>query len=230
METGDWIIRDKFDPILKDKKTVIVSRDSKPGLLTGIDKPYYERSYPKTAVVYRIYPLNEKPNIEKLAPMKYSSPATSSLNCVAERVTEHFTNSLRGNKLTDLRRSKINEWGLSVKERGATISDIAKLETSLRFPITVATITGEVLYESKYKSKGTPIKIIDHNKHAWTPAVTIFPRNRTVKYIPAEFLGENDFLFETRLFDFIHQLTANFPCKCGCLIGLRTNQIILINL
>ena len=104
METGDWNIRDKFDPILKDNKTVIVSRDSKPGLLTEIDKLYYERSYPVAAVVYGIYPLNEKPDIEKLAPMKYSS-----LNCVAERVTEHFTNSLRGNKLTDLRRKKINE-------------------------------------------------------------------------------------------------------------------------
>ena len=63
-ESGDWIIRDKFEPILKDKKTVIVSRDSKPGILTGIDKPYYERSYPETAVVYGIYPLNLKPDIK----------------------------------------------------------------------------------------------------------------------------------------------------------------------
>ena len=128
VESGDWIIRDKFEPILKDKKTVTVSRDSKPGLLTGIDKPYYERAYPETAVVYGIYPLNEKPDIGKLAPMKYSSK----INCVAERITEHFTNASRGNKLTDLRRSKIDQWGLTVKDRGATISDIAKLETSLR--------------------------------------------------------------------------------------------------
>ena len=89
----------------KTKKTVVVSRDSKPGLLTGIDKPYYERAYPETAVVYGIYPLNEKPDIGKLKPMKYSS-LTSPLNCVAERITEHFTNASRGNKLTDLRRKK----------------------------------------------------------------------------------------------------------------------------
>ena len=85
---------------------------------------------------------------------------------------------------------KITLWELTVKERGATISDISKLETSLRFPMTVMTITGKVLYESKYKSKGAPIKIIDHNKHAWTSAVTIFPRNRTIKHIPEEFLVE----------------------------------------
>ena len=103
-----WIIRDKFEPILKDKKTVTVTSDSKPGLLTGIDKPYYELAYPETAVVYGIYPLNEKPDIGKLAPMKQSSPATSSLNCEAERIIEHCTNASRGNKLTDLRRSKID--------------------------------------------------------------------------------------------------------------------------
>ena len=155
-ESGDWIIRDKFEPILKDKKTVVVSRDSKPGLLTGIDKPYYERAYPETAVVYGIYALNEKPDIKKLKPMKYSS----SLNCVEERVIEHFTNALRGNKLTDLRRKKITQWGLTVKERGASIFDIAKLETSLRFPITVLTITGQVLYESKYKQMEPQAKLL----------------------------------------------------------------------
>ena len=77
-------------------------------MLTGIDKPYYERLYPLTAVVYGIYPLNEKPNIENLAPMKYSSSVALPLNCVAERETEHFTNALRGKKLTDLRRRKIS--------------------------------------------------------------------------------------------------------------------------
>ena len=211
VEDGDWIIRDKFEPILKDKKTVVVSRDSKPGLLTGIDKPYYERAYPETAIVYGIYPLNKKPDIGKLKPMKQLSSATSSLNCVAARITEHFTNASRGNKLTDLRRSKIAQWELTVKDRGATISDIAKLETSLRFPITVMTITGEVLYESKYNKNGAPIKIIDHNEHAWTSAVTIFPRNRTIRYIPDEFLGEDSFLAEQKLFDAIAHLSKNDP-------------------
>ena len=86
--------------------------------------------------------------------------------------------------MTDLRRRKINEWELTVRKSGATINDIATLETALRFPITVETITGEVLYPSKYYSKVAPIKIIDHNKHAWTSAITIFPRERTVRYSP----------------------------------------------
>ena len=210
-ESGNWIIRDKFEPIRSGKKVITLSRDSKPGLLTGIDKPYYERAYAETAVVYGLYPLNQKPDIKKLKPMKQSL----SLNCVAERVIEHFTNSCRGNKLTDLRRNKITQWGETVKQRGATISDVARLETSLRFPITVTTITGEVLYESKYKSQGAPIQIIDHNEHAWTPAVTIFPRERTVKYIPEEFLGEefyrDGFLSERKLFDAVAGLCKNDP-------------------
>ena len=103
LESGDWIIRYKLDPILKDMKTLTVSCYSKPGLLTGIDRPYYDRAYPETAVVYGIYSLNKKPDIGKLAPMKQST----GINCVAERVIEHFTNALRGNKLTDLRRKKI---------------------------------------------------------------------------------------------------------------------------
>ena len=88
--------------------------------------------------------------------MKYAS-----LNCVADRATKHFTDALRGNKLTDLRRKKINQWGLTVKESGATIQYVAELERILKFPILVPTITGKLLYEPKYKSRGSPIKISD---------------------------------------------------------------------
>ena len=83
--------------------------------------------------------------------------------------------------------------GVNSQRAGATINDISKLETSLRFPKTVLTIIGTVLYESKYNKNGAPFKIIDHNEHAWTSTVTIFPRNRTIKYIPQEFLAENGF-------------------------------------
>jgi hypothetical protein len=48
----------------------------------------------------------------------------------------------------------------------------------LKFPITVRSITTEI-YECK--SKGAPMNIIDHNAHAWTSVVTIFPQNRSVK-------------------------------------------------
>jgi hypothetical protein len=70
---GGWIIRDKRDPVLHNGKIAILSKNSKPGMLIGIDKIYYERSYPVVAVVYGIYLLN-KPNIDKLKPMRMSPP------------------------------------------------------------------------------------------------------------------------------------------------------------
>ena len=79
LESGEWIIRDKLDPILKNREPVIVSRNSTPGLLTGIDRPYYERAYPETAIVYGIYPL-KKPDIENLAPMRQSTSVVKPLN------------------------------------------------------------------------------------------------------------------------------------------------------
>jgi hypothetical protein len=149
VETDDdiWIIREKRDPIhtqLGNNKTLLLNNKSKPGILTGIDKPYFERGYPVTAVVYGLYLLNDKPNIEDLKPMRLSE---LKINCVAERITEHFTNAMRGNGLTDLRRKKICEWGETVKDSGASIKDVAKLEKLLRFPITVRTLTGEILYK-----------------------------------------------------------------------------------
>ena len=79
------------------------------------------------------------------------------------------------------------------------------------------TITGEVLYKSKYNKRGAPIKIIDHNRHAWTSAVTIFPRERIIKYIP-----EDGFLVEEKLFDFIAQLSKNDPVSVWLLRSAET--------
>ena len=76
--------------------------------------------------------------------------------------------------MTDLRRNKIYEWALTVPDNGATIQNVAELEKILQFLITVETITGEVLYELKYKSRGSPINNIYHNAHAMTCAITIF--------------------------------------------------------
>ncbi len=54
-------------------------------------------------MIYAIYPLNYKANVTDLKPMRLSE---SKINCVAERITEYFTNVMRGNGLTDLRRKK----------------------------------------------------------------------------------------------------------------------------
>ena len=102
-----------------------MSQDSKPGTFTGIDKPYQEKFYPVTSVVYRIYPLNGKQKINILKTMRHSS-----LNCVAERIIKPFTNALRGNKLMDIRRNKKkkDESWLTVWKRGAIIQNVDELE------------------------------------------------------------------------------------------------------
>jgi len=148
--------------------------------------------------------------------------SSSTLNCVAERVMEHFTNAQRGNKLTEQRRKKITEWGLTVKD-GATINDVEILERKLKFLISVKTLTGEVLYDGKYKSKGAPIEIIVHNSHAWTSAVTIFPRERTIRYTP------EDCTSEEKLFDFIAQLSKTDPVSVWLLRSDQDPEMDLIN-
>lgn len=200
-ENGDetWIIRDKLDPVLADRKTVLLSKDSKPGVLVGIDIPYYVRAYPVTAVVYGIYPM-KKPSVDKLNPMRVST-----LNCVAERVMEHFKNAARGNGLTALRQTKITTWANRVANKGASINDVAELERLLKFPITVASLTGEQLYKSKYNSRGSSITIIDHNSHAWAESVTVFPRDRVVKYYPG------NASISGNMFDCIYEISKTDP-------------------
>ena len=102
-ETSDikYIIRDNLDPVMKDKKTVVINPDkTSPGVLTGIDSHYYERDYPVTVTIYGLYKIKD-PDIKKLAPMRISSSTLiSSMNCVAERVKEHLLNATHGGKLT----------------------------------------------------------------------------------------------------------------------------------
>ena len=67
------IIRDNLNPVMKDKKTVIINPDeTSPGVLTGIDSHYYERDYPMTVTIYGIYKI-KTPDIKKLSPMRTSS-------------------------------------------------------------------------------------------------------------------------------------------------------------
>ena len=91
---GDWTVEDKFDPVRTEHKkgqtVVTITKDTKPGLFTGIDRPYYQNAYPVTGVVYGLYPIEEA-DPTKLAPMK-----DGDYNCVAQRVVEHFENMTRG--------------------------------------------------------------------------------------------------------------------------------------
>ena len=69
----DWVLEDKFDPVLAERKkgqgVVEVSRDTKPGVLTGIDSVFYQNAYPITAVVYGLYPVRD-PDPVNLAPLR----------------------------------------------------------------------------------------------------------------------------------------------------------------
>ena len=61
-----------------------VARNTSPGILTGINSVFYQNAYPVTAVVYGLYPIRD-PDPANLAPLR-----DGDLNCVAQRVVEHF--------------------------------------------------------------------------------------------------------------------------------------------
>lgn len=184
--TGDepgckWVIEDNRAPVeeeaRKGGKTVEISRETKPGALTGIDKVYYKSAYPYTMVIYGLYPIRE-PNPDNLAPLK-----DGDLNCVAQSVVDHFDNALRGQGLTPARSRKIQDWEEKVRETGASVNDVAALETVIRRSIILRDITGGDIYNSgKYGGYGhKPIILIVHNGHAWG-ADLAFPQACTVNF------------------------------------------------
>ena len=77
----DWVVEDKYDPVCAERKKgqgiTEICRDTKPGLLTGIDKVYCQNAYPVTAVVYGLYPISD-PDPANLAQLR-----DGDLTCVA---------------------------------------------------------------------------------------------------------------------------------------------------
>ena len=67
-----------------------VSRDTKSGVLTGIDSVFFQNAYPVTAVANGLYPVRDQ-DPANLAPL-----SDGDLNCVAQRVVDHFKGALRG--------------------------------------------------------------------------------------------------------------------------------------
>ena len=132
----DWVLEDKFDPVRAERKkgqgVVEVSRDTKP----GIDSVFYQNAYPVTAAVYGLYPIRG-PDPANLAPLR-----DGDLNCVAQRVVEHFEGALRGQGLTPTRRHKIQEWEEKDHETGATVEVVAELEKILWRAIILRDIAG----------------------------------------------------------------------------------------
>ena len=124
----DWFLEDKFDPVRNERKkgqgVIEISRDTKPGMLTGIDCVFYQNAYPVTAVAYGLYPIRD-PAPANLAPLR-----DGDLNCVAQSVVEYFEGVLRGQGLTPIRRQKIQGSEERVHESGAIVDDVAELKRS----------------------------------------------------------------------------------------------------
>ncbi|MEW8689009.1 MAG: hypothetical protein AB2556_24585 [Candidatus Thiodiazotropha sp.] len=99
----------------KEQAIIEISRDTKPGVLTGIDRVFYQNAYPVTAVAYGLFPVRD-PNPANLAPLR-----DGDLNCVDQTVVEHFEGALRGQGLTPARRQKILEWEERVHDSGASV-------------------------------------------------------------------------------------------------------------
>ena len=211
----DWVLEDKFDPVRAERKkgqgVVEVSRDTKPVVLTGLDSAFYQNAYPVTAVVSGLYPVRD-PDPANLAPLR-----DSDLNCVAQRVVEHFEGALRGQGLTPTRRHKIQEWEEKVHETGATVEDVAELEKILWRPIVLRDIAGEIFNRGKY-SRNRSIELICHNGHAW-PKDLHFPQSREVH------------IYEGNVWHAIREVTQGEPLAVWLLGGqdrqLSVDQFVL---
>jgi hypothetical protein len=97
----------------------------------------YHHGYPVTTVIYGFY-LFRDPD-----PVNLASIRDGDLNCVAQRVVEHFEGTLGGHGLTPTWRQKIQEWEERVHETGASVNDVAELEKILKQAIILQDIAGE---------------------------------------------------------------------------------------
>ena len=142
----DWVLEDKFDPVRAERKksrgVVEVAQNTSPGVLTGIDSVIYQNAYPVTAVVYGLYSIRDQ-DPANLAPLR-----DGDLNCVAQRVVEHFAGDLRAQGLTATRRQKIQEWEDRIHKTGATVDDVAELEKILKRPIVLRDIACEDIFNT----------------------------------------------------------------------------------
>ena len=157
--------------------------------------------------MYGLYTVRD-PDPANLAPLR-----DGDLNCVAQRVVEHFEGVLRGRGLTPTRRQKIQEWAERVHESGATVVDVAELEKILMRTIILRDIAGEDIYNSgKFRASGwKPVELIIHNCHAWSKDLH-FPQSREVH------------IYEGDVWQAIREATQNEP-KAVWLLGAQDRQL-----
>ena len=145
-EEGVFVVEDAFQPLragrTRGQAVIEITAQTNPGVLEGIDRPYFGNAYPMSAVVYGLYPIRE-PDPANLAPMR-----AGDLNCVARVALNHLESATRGHGLTAARRAKIEAWEAGIHEAGATLQDLAGLEAAARRAIIVRDIAGEILHSS----------------------------------------------------------------------------------
>ena len=111
----------------KKGQTVLeIARDTKPGVLTGIDKVFSQNAYPVTAVVYGPYPIRD-PDPTNLAVLRHGDLLCRSTGSGV--FPGRFEGRGANEGLTSARRQKIREWEERVHETGASVYDVAGLET-----------------------------------------------------------------------------------------------------
>ena len=172
---------------------------------------FYQNAYHVTAVVYGLYPVRD-PDPANLAPLR-----DGNLNCVAQRVVEHFEGALRGQGLTPTRRHKIQESEEKVHETGATVDDVAELEKILKRAIILRDIAGEdILISGNYHHCRWKVELICHNGHAW-PKDLHFLQSREVH------------IYEGNVWHAIREVTQGEPLAVWLLGGrqLSVDQLVL---
>src|SRR5579871_1285270 len=105
------------------------------------------------------------------------------LNCMAQRVIEHFEKAKRGYRLTSIYKQKISTWEKRMRQLGAQVEDVVELEKILKRPIKLLDIThGTIFNSSKYRtSRFEEIEMVVHNGHAFLRNHH-FSRDRIMEY------------------------------------------------
>ncbi|MES9879416.1 MAG: hypothetical protein ABW185_00860 [Sedimenticola sp.] len=135
------------------------------------------------------------------------------LNCVAQRVVEHFEGALRVQGLTPVRIRKIQDWEERVHETGVMVEDVVGLEKILKRAIILRDIAGEdICNTGKYwASRWNPVELICHNGHAWSKDLH-FPQSRQVH------------IYEGDVWQAIREATRDQPIAVW-LLGGGDNQL-----
>ncbi|PKK56043.1 hypothetical protein RhiirC2_800878 [Rhizophagus irregularis] len=131
-------IVDEYQPIRESKRAgkkfvpeglnVIFTKKTKPGFWVGIDEKFLVKIIQgeKQSEYIELNANAVEPDSKRLMPMK-----DGTLNCVAQRVIDHFEKAKKGYGLTSTRKQKIGTWEKRMRQPDARVEDVAELEKIL---------------------------------------------------------------------------------------------------